>query len=152
MWLYERLSSQREEEANTAGRLLSISCCQYAAHARNTGISECLSTGVMLCACDLQVGIVFVWKWHLGGVCHLLLVLLEHGLVDLDFWWCESWGSDEFERLVANQLASEPTVTRVSDATSGGLMKSLLTGRASRSYNWTLPRYRSTEGSSCGGM
>jgi hypothetical protein len=44
----------------------------------------------------LQVCILLVGQWHLGGILHLLLVLLEHGLVDLDFWGSQGGGSDEF--------------------------------------------------------
>jgi hypothetical protein len=74
----------------------------------------------------LQVGIILVWKRHVAGILHLLVVLLEEGLVDLDSWWGQSWCSDELllivscyshltiERIstyqgwVANQLSSQP--------------------------------------------
>jgi hypothetical protein len=56
----------------------------------------------------LQVGIVFLGEWHLGSLGHLFLVLLEHGLVDLDFRWGKGRRGNEVERLVANKLASEP--------------------------------------------
>ena len=43
----------------------------------------------------LKVGILLVGQGHLGGIGHLLLVLLEDGLVDLDLGRCESWGGNE---------------------------------------------------------
>jgi len=39
---------------------------------------------------------------------HLFSVLLEDGLVDLDFWRSQGRGGNELERLVANQLPGEP--------------------------------------------
>jgi hypothetical protein len=56
----------------------------------------------------LQVWVLFVRKWHIGSILHLLLVLLEHFLVDLDFRRSKSGRSDEFERLVADELPGEP--------------------------------------------
>jgi hypothetical protein len=56
----------------------------------------------------LQVGIIFIWKRHLGGICHLLLVLLKDGLINLDLGWGKGWRSNEFERLVTDQLSGEP--------------------------------------------
>jgi hypothetical protein len=56
----------------------------------------------------LQVGILFVGKRHVGGGFHLLLVLFEDSLVDLNFWWSKGGCGDKFERLVANKLAGEP--------------------------------------------
>jgi hypothetical protein len=44
----------------------------------------------------LQVGVVLVGQGHLGGVLHLLLVLLEHGLVDLDLGGRKGGRGDEF--------------------------------------------------------
>lgn len=43
----------------------------------------------------LQVWVVLVWQWHSCCVCHLFLVLLHSLLIDLDFWWSESWRSNE---------------------------------------------------------
>ena len=43
----------------------------------------------------LKVGIVLVGKGHVGGGFHLLLVLLENGLVDLDLRRSKGGGSDE---------------------------------------------------------
>lgn len=43
----------------------------------------------------LQIWVVLVWQRHIGSIGHLLLVLLERGLVDLDLWWRESWCGDE---------------------------------------------------------
>lgn len=62
----------------------------------------------------LQVGIFLIWKGHVGSCLHLLLVLLEDSLVDLDFWRCEGWRSDEIEGLVADKLASEPASVFIS--------------------------------------
>jgi len=56
----------------------------------------------------LQVGVFLVGQRHVCSSLHLLLVLLEHGLVDLDFWWCKSRCGDELERLVTNEFSSEP--------------------------------------------
>lgn len=47
----------------------------------------------------LQVGVLLVGQGHLGSILHLLLVLLEDGLVDLDFRGSQSGGGDEFLRL-----------------------------------------------------
>lgn len=44
----------------------------------------------------LQVGIILVGQRHLGGSGHLVLVLLEHGLVDLNLGRSQGGGSDEF--------------------------------------------------------
>jgi hypothetical protein len=46
----------------------------------------------------LQVGVVLIGQGHLGGIVHLLRVLLENGLVDLDLWGSEGRGGDEFLR------------------------------------------------------
>ena len=74
----------------------------------------------------LQVWVLLVWQGHGRCVLHFLLVLLHCGLVDLDFWWGERWGGDEFlravlvlwpvfrcrlntyERLVAHKLPRKP--------------------------------------------
>jgi len=56
----------------------------------------------------LQVGVLLVGEWHVGSGFHLLLVLLENSLVDLDFWGSEGWCGDELKRLVTDQLAGEP--------------------------------------------
>jgi hypothetical protein len=58
----------------------------------------------------LQVGVILIWKRHLGGIGHLLLVLLEYSLVNLDFWRCKSRRGNELERLVTNQLTGEPAM------------------------------------------
>ena len=46
--------------------------------------------------CYLQVWVFLVRERHVGGVLHLLLVLLEHGLIDLDFRRSKRGSSDEF--------------------------------------------------------
>jgi len=56
----------------------------------------------------LQVCIIFIRQWHVGGSFHLLLVVLENGLVDLDFWWSKSRCCDKFKRLVADKFPSKP--------------------------------------------
>jgi hypothetical protein len=43
----------------------------------------------------LQVGVILVGKGHLGGLLHLLLVVLHGGLVDLDLRGSESRGGNE---------------------------------------------------------
>jgi hypothetical protein len=48
----------------------------------------------------LQVGVVLVGQGHLGGLLHLLLVLREHGLVDLDLGRRKGGGGDEFLDLL----------------------------------------------------
>jgi len=56
----------------------------------------------------LKVGIVLVGEGHVGGILHLLLVLLENSLVDLDLWGSKGGGSDEVKSLVADKLSCEP--------------------------------------------
>lgn len=56
----------------------------------------------------LQIGIILIWEWRVGGGVELLAVLLEDGLVDGDFWWGKSWGSNELESWVADKLAGQP--------------------------------------------
>ena len=48
------------------------------------------------CLSYLQVGVVLVGQGHLSGVLHLLLVLLEDSLVNLDLRRSQSGGGDEF--------------------------------------------------------
>jgi hypothetical protein len=49
----------------------------------------------------LEIGIVLVWKWHLCGILHFLLVLLQQGLVDSGGGRGKSGSSDEFLSLLA---------------------------------------------------
>lgn len=75
----------------------------------------------------LDVGILLVGERHVGGIGHLLLVLLEDGLVNLDLRGSESWCSNElllnglvminvfvarckntYELSVADELSGEP--------------------------------------------
>jgi hypothetical protein len=59
------------------------------------------------CSC-LQVGIVLIWQWHSSCILHLLLVLLQNSLVNLNLWWCKSWCSNELKPgLPTNFLASQ---------------------------------------------
>jgi hypothetical protein len=44
----------------------------------------------------LQIGVVFVWKRHLGSVLHLLVVLCEKGMVDGGGGRSKSGSSNEF--------------------------------------------------------
>jgi hypothetical protein len=55
----------------------------------------------------LQVGVVLVRQRHRGGVLHLLLVLLEHGLVDLDLGRRKGGGGDEFLEKLANAFLEQ---------------------------------------------
>jgi hypothetical protein len=45
---------------------------------------------------SLQIGIIFVWKRHLGSIVHLLLVLGEQLSVDGSGWWGKGGGGNEF--------------------------------------------------------
>jgi hypothetical protein len=56
----------------------------------------------------LQIGIVLIGQRHLGGVLHLLLVLLKHSLVDLDLGRRKGGGGDEIKGLVADKFPGEP--------------------------------------------
>jgi hypothetical protein len=56
----------------------------------------------------LQIGVVLIGQRHLGGVLHLLLVLLEHSLVDLDLGRRKSGGGDKVKSLVADEFPGEP--------------------------------------------
>jgi hypothetical protein len=48
---------------------------------------------------NLQIRIFLIGQRHLGGVLHLLLVLLKNGLVDLDLRGSKGGSSDEFLTL-----------------------------------------------------
>jgi hypothetical protein len=56
----------------------------------------------------LQVGVVLIGQRHLGGVLHLLSVLIEDSLVDLDLGRRKGGGSDELQGLVADEFPGEP--------------------------------------------
>jgi len=64
----------------------------------------------------LQVGVIFIGKRHVGSVLHFFLVLLENFLVNLDLRRSKRRSSNEFQRLVADEFASEPADTTVSFA------------------------------------
>lgn len=51
--------------------------------------------------CYLQVTIVLIGQGHLSGILHLLRVLGEHGLIDLDLGRRKGGGSDEFLMVVS---------------------------------------------------
>jgi hypothetical protein len=48
-----------------------------------------------------EIGIVLIWKWHLGGILHFLLVLLQQSLVDGGGGRGKSGSSNEFLGLLA---------------------------------------------------
>jgi hypothetical protein len=48
-----------------------------------------------------EISIVLIRKWHLGGILHFLLVLLQQGLVDSGGGRGKSGSSDEFLSLLA---------------------------------------------------
>lgn len=89
---------------------------ESSAHAMKTGKQRCrVVTGTSAHTNEgsrsvsaLQIGIILIWEWRVGGGVELLAVLLEDGLVDGDFWWGESWGSNELESWVADKLAGQP--------------------------------------------
>lgn len=56
----------------------------------------------------LQVGVVLIGEGHSGGGVHLLLVLGEEGLVDLDLRGREGEAGDELKGLVADEFPGEP--------------------------------------------
>jgi hypothetical protein len=45
---------------------------------------------------NLQIRIILIGEGHLSGLSHLLLVLLEKGLVDGSSWRCERGSSNKF--------------------------------------------------------
>jgi hypothetical protein len=55
-----------------------------------------------------EIGIVLIWKWHLGGILHFLLILLQQSLVDSGGGRGKSGSSDEFQSRVANKLSCQP--------------------------------------------
>jgi hypothetical protein len=56
----------------------------------------------------LQVGVILIRQRQLGGVLHLLSVLVEHSLVDLDLGRRKGGGGDELQSLVADEFPGEP--------------------------------------------
>jgi hypothetical protein len=97
----------------------------------------------------LQIGVILIRQGHLGGVLHLLLVLLEHSLIDLDLGRRKGGRGNEFLGFVS---FSHATNMRTIVPKSGCRQVSWRArGKASRSCSWTWPRCRSTGGSSCGG-
>jgi len=60
---------------------------------------------------SLQVVVILLGKRHGSSIGHLLLVLFEHRLVDLDLWGSERRGGDELETLVTDELAGEPPMS-----------------------------------------
>jgi hypothetical protein len=45
---------------------------------------------------SLQIGIILIWKRHLGSIIHLLLVLGEQLSVDSSGRWGKGGGGNEF--------------------------------------------------------
>jgi len=56
----------------------------------------------------LQIRVLFIWQRHGGSLSHLLVVQIHQLLVDLDLGRCKSDFSNEFQSLVADELASQP--------------------------------------------
>jgi hypothetical protein len=52
----------------------------------------------------LQIRVVLIGQGHLSGVLHLLLVLLENSLVNLNLRRSQSGGSDEFLKIALVSL------------------------------------------------
>jgi hypothetical protein len=57
----------------------------------------------------LQV-IIFIWQINLGSILHLLLVLFQDSLVNLNFRGSKGRSSDEFKSLIADKFTGKPTV------------------------------------------
>lgn len=55
-----------------------------------------------------HISILLIWQRRSSGLLQLGLVLVHQSRVDLDLGRRQSWGSDELERLVADELACEP--------------------------------------------
>jgi len=96
--------------------------------------------------------VILTRQGHLSSLSHLLLILLEERLVDRGGGGSESRGSNKF-------LEGESAVNKVEqddcvDVRGHCFQRACeqATGMASRSYNSTWPKYRSTEGSFSGGM
>jgi hypothetical protein len=51
--------------------------------------------------------LVVVWQIRILCILHLLLVLLDHGWVHLNFRWSQCRHSNEFQVGVSEQLASQ---------------------------------------------
>ncbi len=66
------------------------------------------NAGSILVCTSSQIGILLIGQGHGGRLGHLLVVLIEQLLVDINFRWRESWGSHEFELRVADQFSGEP--------------------------------------------
>lgn len=47
------------------------------------------------CIDNLQIRVVFIWKWLVGCILHLLVVLLEQSLIDLHGWGSKGDTGDE---------------------------------------------------------
>jgi len=69
---------------------------------------------------SLEIGIVLVWKRHLGSVLHFLLVLFQQSLVDSGGGRGKSWSSNKFLILLVEHksIAESCLLTRVGLPTS----------------------------------
>ena len=56
----------------------------------------------------LQVRILLIRQGHSSSLSHLLVVLIELSLVDLDLRWGKSRSSDEFELRIADEFSCQP--------------------------------------------
>jgi len=57
---------------------------------------------------SLQIGIILIWKRHLGSIVHLLLVLGEQLSVNSCGRWGKGGGGNKFKSGVSDQLAGQP--------------------------------------------
>ena len=57
---------------------------------------------------NLQVGVFFVGQRHGCGFGHLLVVLIQQLLVDLNLWGRKSGCCDKLKLGIANQLSGQP--------------------------------------------
>ena len=73
---------------------------------QRTALYASASTGGTIL--HLQVGVILIGQGHSSRGVHLLLVLGEEGLVDLDLRGSEGEASDELERLVADEFPGKP--------------------------------------------
>ena len=67
----------------------------------------------------LQIWILFIGQWHLDGISHLLLVLGQERLVDLNFRRSKSWCSNKF---LCHLLVQIPVFQLHSNSTYQGLV------------------------------
>jgi hypothetical protein len=61
----------------------------------------------MKIARSLQIGIVFVWKWHLCSILHFFLVLLQQSLVDSGGRRSKGRSCNEFLKIVSPEQSDK---------------------------------------------